>query len=170
MSTRSWNMRSFRCGVMGSISAWLPSRRSTAHQRGAFVITALGQVRSGRSMGVKGWYRGGRAWLTAFERWPSRIRLLMSRRAPRSKWGPGAGHAQPPRRGGRKLGLAAAAKEQENERMSGVYQRVWGTSRTVGLGMQRASRQLLGRQLLGRQQLSRLLHHGARTKPCSDSR
>src|SRR3954469_3566431 len=47
-------MRRLRSGVIGSISAWLPSRRSTAHQRGATVVTVVGQVRSGSSIGVNG--------------------------------------------------------------------------------------------------------------------
>jgi hypothetical protein len=46
-----------RSGVIGSISAWLPSRRSTAHQRGAWVVTFSGQVRSGSAIGVNGAYR-----------------------------------------------------------------------------------------------------------------
>src|SRR3712207_6581353 len=57
MRTSSSNIRRLRSGVMGSISAWLPSRRSTAHQRGATVVTFSGQVRSGRPTGVKGAYR-----------------------------------------------------------------------------------------------------------------
>ncbi len=44
-------MRRLRSGLIGSIRAWLPSRRSTAHQRGAFVMRLSGQVRSGRSTG-----------------------------------------------------------------------------------------------------------------------
>src|SRR3984893_18647751 len=36
---------------MGLISAWLPSRRSTAHQTGGRVIVRLGHCRSGRSIG-----------------------------------------------------------------------------------------------------------------------
>src|SRR5690349_1990257 len=71
MRTSSSNIRRLRSGVIGSISAWLPSRRSTAHQRGAFVVTVSGQVRSARTTGVKGVYRwigiregccGLRAW------------------------------------------------------------------------------------------------------------
>ena len=50
-------MRSLRAGVIGSMRAWLPSRRSTAHQRGAWVMTVFGQVRSGRAIGVNGSYR-----------------------------------------------------------------------------------------------------------------
>ena len=35
-------MRRLRAGLIGSISAWLPSRRSTAHHRGALVIDPIG--------------------------------------------------------------------------------------------------------------------------------
>src|SRR5438045_787948 len=41
---------------MGSIRAWLPSRRSTLHQIGGVVIARLGHVRSAISMGVNGRY------------------------------------------------------------------------------------------------------------------
>ena len=47
--TRVSNIRRLRSGSIGSMSAWLPSRRSTEHQRGAFVSFLSGQVRSGRS-------------------------------------------------------------------------------------------------------------------------
>ena len=46
-------MRRLRSGPIGSTSAWLPSRRSTLHQRGARVMTRDGHVRSGRGIGVK---------------------------------------------------------------------------------------------------------------------
>src|SRR5882672_10409910 len=49
-------MRNFRAGSIGSINAWLPSRRSTLHQVGGAVIARPGQVRSGMSMGPKGRY------------------------------------------------------------------------------------------------------------------
>src|SRR5665647_3256380 len=62
MSTSSSNMRSLRSGFIGSISAWLPSRRSTAHQRGAWVIRRWGQVRSGRSSISSSWY-GRYLWI-----------------------------------------------------------------------------------------------------------
>ena len=39
-------MRRLRAGLIGSISAWLPSRRSTAHHMGAVSTTLSGQVRS----------------------------------------------------------------------------------------------------------------------------
>ena len=48
-------MRSLRAGLIGSIRAWLPSRRSVDSQRGAFSIRADGQVRSGRSIGSNAW-------------------------------------------------------------------------------------------------------------------
>ena len=41
---------------MGSTRAWLPSRRSTLHQRGARVRRASGHVRSGNSTGIVGRY------------------------------------------------------------------------------------------------------------------
>ncbi len=43
-----------RAGLIGSISAWLPSRRSVDSQRGAVVMDLPGQVRSGRSTGWNG--------------------------------------------------------------------------------------------------------------------
>ena len=54
-SSRS-NMRSFSCTFIGSIRAWLPSRRSTLHQRGARSKVRPGHCRSGRSMGANGRY------------------------------------------------------------------------------------------------------------------
>ena len=44
-------MRRLRAGDIGSISAWLPSRRSTAHHSGAVVMLLSGQVRSGTEIG-----------------------------------------------------------------------------------------------------------------------
>ena len=41
-------MRRLRAGSIGSMSAWLPSRRSTEHHSGAFVMRWSGQVRSGQ--------------------------------------------------------------------------------------------------------------------------
>ena len=57
MRTRSSNIRRLRDGVIGSIRAWLPSRRSTAHQRGACSMARSGQVRSASATGAKGRYR-----------------------------------------------------------------------------------------------------------------
>ncbi len=52
------NIRSFRAGSIGSMSAWLPSRRSTEHQSGARSIRFVGHVRSssGAARGEKGRY------------------------------------------------------------------------------------------------------------------
>ena len=55
-------MTRLRSGFIGSMSAWLPSRRSTAHQRGAVVMCLLGQVRSGRSTENCSWY-GRYLWI-----------------------------------------------------------------------------------------------------------
>jgi len=56
MATSSVNMRILRVGSIGSINAWLPSRRSTEHHCGAAEITVFGQVRSSRTSGTKGAY------------------------------------------------------------------------------------------------------------------
>jgi hypothetical protein len=53
MFTTVSNMRRLRTGSIGSISAWLPSRRSTEHHSGAFSIRLLGQVRSSSTSGRK---------------------------------------------------------------------------------------------------------------------
>src|SRR5918997_2115716 len=57
MATSRSNILCLRAGVMGSISAWLPSRRSVDSQRGACVIRFAGQVRSGRLIGGNARYR-----------------------------------------------------------------------------------------------------------------
>ena len=44
------NMRILRSCPMGSMSDWLPSRRSTEHQMGALVMVRLGQCRSGKGI------------------------------------------------------------------------------------------------------------------------
>src|SRR5918995_1579683 len=51
ISTSVLNMVSLRAGSIGSISAWLPSRRSTEHHTGASSIRRLGQVRSSSASG-----------------------------------------------------------------------------------------------------------------------
>lgn len=48
MSTNVVNIFILRTGSIGSISAWLPSRRSTEHQIGARSSTLFGQLRSRR--------------------------------------------------------------------------------------------------------------------------
>ena len=55
-------MMRLRSGLIGSMRAWLPSRRSTAHQRGASVMRFVGQVRSGRSTANCSWY-GRYLWI-----------------------------------------------------------------------------------------------------------
>jgi hypothetical protein len=50
------NMRSLRSASIGSMRAWLPSRRSELHHTGALVSTASGQVRSVRRTGATGRY------------------------------------------------------------------------------------------------------------------
>src|SRR5437763_9020378 len=50
------NMRRLRTGSIGSMRAWLPSRRSTEHQRGAFSIRLFGHVRSSSTRGRNGRY------------------------------------------------------------------------------------------------------------------
>ena len=49
-ATRVFQKRSFFTASIGSISDWLPSRRSELHQIGASVMVFDGQVRSGISM------------------------------------------------------------------------------------------------------------------------
>ena len=51
MFTSSRNMRFLRSTPIGSISAWLPSRRSTEHQIGALSMILEGHWRSGRTIG-----------------------------------------------------------------------------------------------------------------------
>ena len=56
ISTSLVNIFHLRSGSIGSMSAWLPSRRSTEHHSGASVMTFDGHVRSGRSIGAKARY------------------------------------------------------------------------------------------------------------------
>ncbi len=51
IATTASNIRRLRTGSIGSISAWLPSRRSTEHQVGAFSMRRLGHCRSGIATG-----------------------------------------------------------------------------------------------------------------------
>ena len=52
MEMSRFQKRSLRSESMGLTSAWLPSRRSTEHQRGARVRRLPGHVRSGKSNGT----------------------------------------------------------------------------------------------------------------------
>ena len=54
--TTSSNIRILRVGSIGSMSAWLPSRRSTEHHSGALSMTTLGHVRSWRTIGTEARY------------------------------------------------------------------------------------------------------------------
>src|SRR5208282_5925082 len=54
--TRVWKSSSFWLTFMGTASAWLPSRKSTLHQRGARVRTRSGHCRSGSWTGGNGTY------------------------------------------------------------------------------------------------------------------
>src|SRR5215468_2459938 len=75
----SLNILVLRSESMGSINAWLPSRRSTAHQIGGLVMTALGHRRSLRSMGLKGTYFSPAVGIMGF--WADIGRLLAPRTA-----------------------------------------------------------------------------------------
>src|SRR5690606_15751712 len=108
-------MRSLRWGSIGSMRAWLPSRRSTAHQRGAVSMRLLGQVRSGRSTVICSWK--GRylctgmpegCWGLASGLYLVVVLIVVVLRLVRV---PRPAH-QPPRRGSASEGLAAATKEQ----------------------------------------------------------
>src|SRR5882672_5314273 len=54
--TSVWNNSSFCETFIGTASAWLPSRKSTLHQRGACVRVSFGQRRSFNSTGGNGRY------------------------------------------------------------------------------------------------------------------
>src|SRR4029079_7346214 len=77
----SLNIRVLRSESIGSISAWLPSRRSTAHQIGGLVMTLDGHCRAGRSMGLKGTYFSPAVGIMGF--WGDIDRLLAPRTAKR---------------------------------------------------------------------------------------
>src|SRR5687768_17473284 len=99
---------------MGSIRAWLPSRRSTAHQRGALVMTLSGQVRSGSSTLIRSW-NGVYRWAGIPEGFCAfRITWGLFWRSSLKGW---PGNTNSAARGGLALdrvwGLAAAAKEKE---------------------------------------------------------
>ena len=102
-------MRSLRSEFIGSMRAWLPSRRSTAHQRGALVMRLVGQVRSGQLDGdllVERARTSGTACPRAAGGGSSLHSLrLRFARCP-------AGQRQTPRRGGPGSGLVAAEKEE----------------------------------------------------------
>jgi len=51
MATTASNRRRLRAGSIGSMRAWLPSRRSTEHHSGALVIWRFGHSRSDKCSG-----------------------------------------------------------------------------------------------------------------------
>src|SRR5450759_3828184 len=107
------NIRRLRRGSIGSVSAWLPSRRSVDSQRGALVMWAAGQVRSGRSTpdpprNGRYLFRGIAEGCCAFLGWKS-CRMSVG---PSSRLGSAWPAHQPPRRGTGLEGLVAATKEQ----------------------------------------------------------
>src|SRR5438552_9219144 len=54
--TSVWNNSSFWLTFIGTASAWLPSRRSTLHHKGARVSVRLGHWRSSSGTGENGRY------------------------------------------------------------------------------------------------------------------
>ena len=54
MSTRVWKYSSFSSRFMGSTRAWLPSRRSTEHQTGAWVMTLVRPGAALDGLGLEG--------------------------------------------------------------------------------------------------------------------
>src|SRR3546814_11483252 len=101
-------MMRLRSGVIGWRSAWLPSRRSTADQRGAFVIRVAGHVRSGRSTRICSW--NGRYLCVGMPDGFWVFSMMMSLPVVEE-----SGRQQAPRRG-RPLerGLVAAAKQEKH--------------------------------------------------------
>jgi len=93
MRTRSSNMRSLRAGPMGSISAWLPSRRSTLHQTGGSVMVRPGQARSGRSIGWNAVYMFvGSTDMALSSRLDAAVKGAARVKPPGSRSGPATAH------------------------------------------------------------------------------
>ena len=68
---------------MGSISAWLPSRRSTLHQTGGFPMVRDGHWRSVRETGSKGrYFRAGSVNAFSVPAYPAEPRLQRSGKKP----------------------------------------------------------------------------------------
>src|SRR5699024_405341 len=106
-----------RAGSIGSIRAWLPSRRSVDSHRGAVVICLVGQVRAAirveMSVGIASWEE---TYLETGMPWGVRFGI----------GGPSScGRLRPgtttPRRGSGLLGLVAAAKEEVDARAHGGH-------------------------------------------------
>src|SRR5215204_1851848 len=118
IATTASNMRRLRTGSIGAMRAWLPSRRSTEHHRGAWSMTRSGQVRSASRIGTNGSYLsngmvggvtgvGGIAAVPRFRREGEGVVETTA----------GAKNEEPPGRGGRGAGerdeLALALRKQE---------------------------------------------------------
>jgi hypothetical protein len=112
--TSSMNMRRLRSGDIGSIRAWLPSRRSTAHQRGAAATCRVGHWRSGRSTANCFWYGAYRSKGIALGRCVAKGPLTVDMWLLQEESEARRRRASTPRRGaGLEWGLVAAAKEEE---------------------------------------------------------
>src|SRR5690242_19350561 len=114
------NRRRFFSAPIGSIRAWLPSRRSTLHQAGAWSRVRDGQVRSGRLIAGKARY----LWIGIVV---GMGKLLSEGRRRRQAGGlkTPAG-AKSPRRPRRKTGRVAMRKSERNHestRREGVPER-----------------------------------------------
>src|SRR5690242_11379090 len=74
--TSVWNNSSFCDTFIGTASAWLPSRKSTLHQRGAAVSTRLGHWRSANATGGNGrYFLDGSVCIVVFQLWQWRFDL-----------------------------------------------------------------------------------------------
>src|SRR5450830_1762527 len=106
------NIRRLRRGSIGSMSAWLPSRRSVDSHRGALVMRAEGQVRSGRSTPAVS--RNGRYLFRGIAEGCCALRGCWSCRMSVGPYVVGSAWPahQPPRRETGLEGLVAATKEQ----------------------------------------------------------
>src|SRR5690554_1912204 len=102
-------MMRLRSGLMGSMSAWLPSRRSTAHQRGACVMRLDGHVRSGRSTTICSW-KGRYRWIGIADGFCVFFMVLVL-----SRFGSDQPMTNTATREAWRLGLVAAAKEKQTE-------------------------------------------------------
>ena len=119
-------MRSLRSEFIGSMRAWLPSRRSTAHQRGALSMRFVGHVRSGSSKGICSW-NGTYFWNGIPDVCWGWIIAALSSSAFRSVSGR---TRETPRRGGPGSGLVAAEKEEAHRSHAFTVCRVLASAST----------------------------------------
>src|SRR6478735_1338022 len=121
-------MRSLRSEFIGSMRAWLPSLRSTAHQRGACSMRFVGHVRSGSWKGICSW-NGTYFWNGIPDVCWGWIIAALSSSAFRSVSGR---TRETPRRGGPGSGLVAAEKEEAHRSHDFTVCRVLGILTRVG--------------------------------------